>query len=172
MGYFLIKPQRLSSNFTARCKGGKEIQVILRSEMLKVISPWWKSTVGILCFFKNTFAYSEILTRALVQLGGISMKMLMRLTNLGTSCWEKKRIKGKKINDSAGSFLFCLPWIWFLLFSLISLYITSGPWSLQCGLVYPVFFMDRDYQDITYAHFNHHISLSIACNRSVHLNIS
>lgn len=79
--------------------------------MLKVISPGWKSTVGILWFLKNTFAYSEILTRAFVQLGGISMKMLMRLTdNLGIICWEKKtrRIKGKKrtllINHSAGRF--------------------------------------------------------------------
>jgi len=27
---------------------------------------------------------------------------------------------------------------------IISLYITFAPWSLQCGLVYSVFFMDRN----------------------------
>lgn len=64
--------------------------------MLKVISPWSKSTVGIFVSFKNIFAYSVILKGALVQLGGISMKMLMRLTkNLGTSCLEKKNQGGK-----------------------------------------------------------------------------
>lgn len=35
-----------------------------------------------------------------------------------------------------------------------SLYITFVPWSLQCGLVYSVFFININEQDITYAHIS------------------